>query len=143
MMAIHPRKKIRDALIALLSATPTAGANVLLDPVYELEESKLPCLVVHTGGEDIHDSTGASHRTQERELHMAIEINALASDAVALDDALDAIASEIEAALAADVRLGGTALNSRMISLEKSVDKGDMPLGKLQINLLIDYVTEI
>ena len=106
---MHQRKNIRDAIVTALGGLT---ANVTIGAVYLEQPENLPAVNVVTGDETVTDdqqvmaTTGAIQLFQIRELAMQFECRALDSP---LDDALDALALEVEQALGVDVTLGGAA----------------------------------
>ena len=110
---MHQRKNIRDAVVAALAPVT---ANITVGIVYPEQPDNLPSVNVLTGDEtvveeeDVMASMGAITVIATRTLEMQMEVRALADP---LDDALDAIALEVEQALGADETLGGQAKRIR------------------------------
>jgi hypothetical protein len=103
----HQRKVIRDAVVALLKAANTvAGSRVYPNRFTALTNVKLPALLVYTLSEDVDPG---SADTSPRELTRALElqIHAVVGVEEAPDDALDALALQVETAMHADRFLGG------------------------------------
>lgn len=136
----HPRKLIRDALVARLTGLPTTGASVHADPVYDLEAASLPALVLRTGGEEVETVGYMNGQTVQRRLTMDV---AVVARGVNRSDVLDQAASEIESAIAADVTLGGVALDARLVALRRRDEAGDAPHAELTLEYEITYATGV
>lgn len=137
---MHQRKNIRDAIVAALGGLT---ANVTVGEVYPEQPETLPAVNVVTGDETVTDdqqvmaSAGDIKLLQIRELAMQLECRALDSP---LDDALDALALEVEQALGVDVTLGGAA--DRIVYSGCSTDRaGDLeaPAGVLTLDYQVFY----
>ena len=75
-----------------------------------------------------------------RDLEVLIE--GYARDRVALDDTLDAIAVDVEEALAVDPTRGDNALSTYLTSSEFTLeDGGDQPIGVVKLTFQVQYVT--
>ena len=141
MAGPHPRKAIRDALIARLTGLPTTGASVHPDPVYELDPASLPALMLRTGDEQVEIiGDGLGRRTMERLLSMDIAIIARGTGR---SDVLDQAAAEIEDAIAQDETLGGAAHDCRLAALRRRDETGDAPHAELALEYQILYTTEV
>lgn len=104
----HQRKLIRHAVVALLASAGTAaGDRVSATRVEPHKRSQLPAISVYTL-RDVVDRE-ASERTAPRELtrEAKVEITGWVahSDAVPVDDAMDDLAEQIEAAMGANINL--------------------------------------
>lgn len=102
----HPRQTIRDNAVSLLTGLATTGANVFPSRVYPVEYGKLPALAVYMGAEQPADSDLQS-MGYTREIEAELMVDVIAAASTGLDDQLDAILSEIQAAIAADRTLSG------------------------------------
>lgn len=109
----HPRKLIRQAVVALLTGATSAGARVQGTRVEPYRASQLPSISVYT----LNDPTDTSVTTDRERTHvLELEIAGFVAhtDAISVDDAMDDLAEEIEAAMLANpylvidgVRLAG------------------------------------
>lgn len=112
----HPRQAIRDAAVAALIAAGTAAGSNVFSSRTEALGNRVPALVVRTTGDAKHDAGGGEGdgtidlgtNAIERAVTLVIEATATASSDA--DDALDALAREVELAMQADITLGGAAL---------------------------------
>jgi len=137
---MHKRTAIRNAVVAALTGLTTTGANVSVDPVYDLDAANLPMLVITTGDESVDIGAQIGVRTYQRALTLSIE--AIAKARVGLADTLDQIALEVEAAINTDPTLAATALDAVLTSVRQSMEKGSQPIGRLSLDYDITYVTE-
>lgn len=102
---MHQRQVIRDAIVTALSVLTVP---VTVGRVYPEQPATLPAVNVVTGDEEVTDSRvmnpdAGGQWLQTRDCTFEIECRALVE---ATDDALDALALEVEQALNADETLG-------------------------------------
>jgi len=128
----HARQQIREAVAALLTGLATSGPRVYQERTRPLDAADLPGLVITTDEERINDETVAFPPTQMREL--TVTVTAVARATSALDDTLDTMVAEVEAALYASVaantlssKVKAMALESIAVGLDDSLDK---PAGR-------------
>jgi hypothetical protein len=63
--------------------------------------------------------------------------------ATAIDDTLDQIAAEVEAAMGADLTLGGKARDSELQLTESAYDGGgETPIGQYRMDFAVEYRTQ-
>lgn len=94
-MVDHARRAVRDAAVTDLTGLATTGANVFASRLSPLEESETPGWYVMLRDEDASES--GTIGTFERQGQLVIEGWAIGSDG--LEDLLDTMAAEAEAAL--------------------------------------------
>lgn len=119
-MADHMRKRIRDAAVAALMDLDTTGRRVFGNRLHPVGPESPPCLLVYTGTEE--DSETAEVDTMGAPPILRREIPLVVDGYVApvngsVDDALDQVAAEVEAALDGNA-LGG--LLSEGLALEST-----------------------
>lgn len=105
----HPRKLIRQAVVALLVAANTAaGPRVKGTRVEPHKKGQLPAIAVYTLTDPVDED--ASSQTEEAHV-VELEIAGWVAhtDAIPADDAMDDLAEQIENAMKADPYLGGKA----------------------------------
>lgn len=107
-MPLHVRHQLRDAAATALGGLPTTAGRVFPSRVYPLEEADLPGLAVYTDGDDVVSADLGDPPVQERTV--ALRVEAFAAAAADLDDTLDRIAAEVEAAIAGGLIIGGRAV---------------------------------
>ena len=108
----HQRKLIRQAVAALLvSANTSAAARVSTTRVEPIQARALPAISVYTLSEQLDAAQSAQSAPREltRELRLEVAAWVAHSDAFPVDDAMDALAEQIEAAMDSDRYLGGSA----------------------------------
>ena len=133
---MHARQTIREAIAALVTGLATTGANVYQSRVYP--HDTLPCLTIYAVNEPVVDVI--FNGTQSRELSLVIEGRAKATSN--LDDTLDTIAAEVEAAVMADQYLTGRV---KLIELSETeidyFDEIEQPAGIVKLTFIVSYRT--
>ncbi|MBT7914060.1 hypothetical protein HN588_09145 [Candidatus Bathyarchaeota archaeon] len=135
----HVRKQIRDAVATRVTGLTTTGTNVFQSRTYSLSNDKLPALTIYTK-EESSDIVNMS-RDLRRTLSIVIEGYAKASSS--LDDTLDTIAAEVEAAMGSDRDLNGVGKIISVSGTEIDFASGDSekPVGVVRLGYDIIYVT--
>ena len=106
----HPRKLIRHAVVAQLTNATAAGDRVQPTRVEPHRKRNLPAISVYTMHEPVDDaSSKTSPRELTREPRVEIAAWVVHSEALPVDDAMDDLAEQIEAAMDADRFIGGAA----------------------------------
>jgi len=124
----HQRSLIRSAVAALLvNANTSAGARVSATRVEPHQGRGLPAISVYTLSESLNDDLSrlSAPRELTRDLKLEIAAWVAHSDAFPVDDAMDAMAEQIEAVMSADRWLSGTAAESIYESTEMQVVEDD------------------
>lgn len=135
----HPRKDIRDAVVALLTGATSAGSRVYPSRFAPVSESELPCLLVYTLSEDVEISS-ESPREYGRSLKLIVDIRAAA--AASLDNTFDALALQVESAMMQDFTLGDRVNDIILQNTEISVSvEGDAEIGSCALTYLLPYFT--
>jgi hypothetical protein len=112
----HVRKQIRDAYATALTGLTTTGANVFKGRYYQLQNAKLPALLIYTSSEAAEINVMGSSRGSDRLISVTVEGYAKSSGVV--EDTLDQIAVEVEEAIAADVTFSGIAKDTTYTGFE-------------------------
>lgn len=99
----HPRKTIRDRATTLLTGLTTTTTNVFPSRVYPVESTKLPCLLVYVGPEEADIEADSMGRVKIINAELLIEVRAAKSSDI--DDQLDLILEEVQAAIATNRNL--------------------------------------
>ncbi len=134
----HKRKQIRDQIKTVLTGLTTTGANVFASRVYPLKASQLPGLLIYTVEEE---SEPGGSRAIDRMLTLAVEGHVKAIGG-AIDDTLDLIAEEVEAAIDADRSLNDLAVYAYIASTEIEFDaESEKPVGIIIMKFAINYRT--
>ncbi len=142
-MANHVRQRLREAIATAVTGLTTTGARVYQSRVYPTANAQLPGLLVYTserGNETSQPITLAGPRTLERTL--AVMVEARARQTADLDDRLDTVCKEVEAALAADITRGGLCHDCYLsgTTVQLSGD-GDQPIGAALMEWTVRYYT--
>ena len=143
----HPRKLIRQTVTALLANAGTvAGARVRSTRVDPHKRSQLPAISVYTLGETTEgDSAQTAPIELTRNLKLEIAAWVAHSDELSVDDAMDDVAEEIEAAMASDYYLVDTVaaqmLESCAMQLVEEDGRSDPLVGIVILTYAITYRT--
>jgi hypothetical protein len=136
----HQREAIRDAMVTALTGLATTGARVYRSRVYPIAAHLLPALLVYARGE-----------TSEREIVMGVPtklvrrcdiiVEGMARAVADVDETLDDIAAEVEAAIGGS-QLSSAARDCTLTSTDIDiVDGGDQPLGVVRLTFAVTYRT--
>jgi hypothetical protein len=142
---VHHRQQIRDAVAAVLVAADTrAAANVFTSrsrPILEILQKRESVLSIYTSDENSERSPDSYNLVRT----LTVSIEGAAGGGDDLDDTLDTLASEVEAAIDADPTLGN--LLHRELILQGTVSeisaKGNMQVGAFRLDYECQYVTQI
>ncbi len=137
-MPPHARQQLRAAVVTALTGLATTGSRVSATRRRPTAEADLPCLVVFTPDETTEiDSMGRPSRAQLRSV--VLEVVGFAKGS-SLDDALDAIAAEVETALFASAvstaagSVGVLVKDLRLVRSETAYDPdAASPVGTLRL----------
>jgi hypothetical protein len=136
----HARKQIRDAAAGVLTGLSLTGSNVYTNHVYNLTSSKLPAIIIHTLNDTPQQGNtelGTNNTTRWHILEMDIEIRGIATD---IDDSLDAVAADVEAAMANNRTLSGNVIDSELTGSELEVSSdSERPTGQLTLSYSVMY----
>jgi minor tail protein U len=134
------RKEIRDALVdTLIDADTAAGENVYPNRETPLWDSELPAILVYTIDESA-EPRDANGRQYRRTLKITVEAKCEATTSV--DDELDALAVEIEAAINANTSLGGLVYDLTYLNTDLSLTSDtDILRGTATITYEAKYIS--
>jgi hypothetical protein len=140
----HPRQEIRSAVRAALLGTTASGERVYTNRKLPHQFRELPAINIYTLEETVVDGgMNMAPRELTREMALVIEGWVAVSDEQP-DDAMDALAGEIETAMHADFYFGGTAADSILDSTTLEVlDDGDRLMGMVALIYTIKYRTVV
>lgn len=144
---MHVRKAIRDAIAELMRGTVTAGGNVFPSRLFSLDEGQLPSISVFTTDESNAETItkvtlGSASRAAmlARALPVIIEAHAVMDDDI--DDTLDALAVEIETAMASPVTVAGREIPAQLVSTQTTFSADtDLQVGVLRLIYTATYST--
>ena len=140
----HVREQLRDRVITLVTSLVTTGANVFRTRYYPMEAAKLPGLCVYTVDErsDLETMGMGTTSTLVRSLDLIIE--GYAQSLSDIDETLDDIALEVEAAIGADSTLNDLCRDCHLVSTGiRILGEGDKPIGVIRLSFQINYRTQI
>ena len=139
-MANHIRQQIRERVGTTLTGLTTTGSNVFQSRVYNLENAKLPAIIIYTKSEDSELLEMGSTRTLQRNLSLVVEAYVKAN--TNFDDTIDTIAKEVEAAMGADVSHNSLARDTFLDSTEINYNaEGEQPVAVMTMVYNINYLT--
>jgi len=139
-MANHIRQQIRERVGTTLTGLTTTGSNVFQSRVYNLENAKLPAIIIYTKSEDSELLEMGSTRTLQRNLSLVVEAYVKAN--TNFDDTIDTIAKEVEAAMGADVTHNSLARDTFLDSTEINYNaEGEQPVAVMTMVYNINYLT--
>lgn len=130
---MHARAQIRQAMATQLTGLVTTGSNVFASRVYPMDDAHLPSLAIYSLAEEAWEDGDVV--TSERQFRgLSLEVVARAKEATNLDDTLDEICSEVEAALYADMTLGGMKVKTlRLLGTEIVLAAQEKPVGEARM----------
>lgn len=143
----HPRKLIRQAVVALLVAANTAaGTRVKPTRVEPHKKGQLPAIGVYTLTDPVDEDTS----TDAEDTHV-LELEVVAwvahSDSYTVDDAMDDIAEQIEEAMRGDPYLDGKASEARLLGTLMQVveddGRSDPLVGIVILTYAVTYRTDL
>lgn len=130
-MANHLRRQIREAAATSLAGLTTTGSRVYQMRIYPLQDGELPGLLVFTKDEAAERVTFPRPSIFERSVELVVEGYAKANSD--LEDTLDAIAKEVEVAIATDPGFAGLAKSTTYRSTEVELVDAESPVGMVRI----------
>lgn len=145
-MADHLRKQIRAAVVAsgVLGNLTTTGTRVLQGRTTPLAADAQPTLLVDLGEEQIETSAiGASARARMLKRELELIVRGAVKAASGYLDTLDAIALEVETAIANNSTLGGLAKTIRPAGMDTpELDgQGEKTVAILNMRFIVEYYT--
>ena len=132
----HARQQIRNAIATLVTGLSTTGSNVYASRIYRLQASELPALLVYTESE----TSTRSHMQNALERNLSVRVEGIAKATADLDDTLDTIAQEVEAALGGQSPAGVEELVLEGTDMTLNGD-AEQPVGSVVMEYLVRYRT--
>jgi len=133
---------IRHAVRDLLDGKTAADDKVTAMRFNPYRLSDLPAISVYTIEETVDIENSTAPKELARELQLEIQGWVKADEDVTADDAMDALALEIETAMHADPYLGGAASDSVLIGTTTGMhNEGDRLMGILTLTYAVTYHT--
>ena len=138
----HVRKQIRDKVADLLKAEVSlVKRRVYTTRVHPLNDTNLPAISVYTGTETSQRlQAGVTDMIRE----LSLEIDCYVRETSSFDDDVDAIAVQVEEAMATKFTLDGLAKFTVLTSTQIQFDgEADQILGVAKLTYSVQYVTPI
>lgn len=138
----HVRHQIRDRIASVVTSGATlVNQRVYTTRVYPLTAANLPAITVYTGSETSALQTMGA-RTLMRNLDVAVDIYVRATETT--DDDVDAIAVQIEEAVANDFNVNGLAKSVVLTSTDIDFNaEAEQPIGIARLTFSVSYITAI
>lgn len=139
----HYRQTIRDAVAAVLNGQTEAGGNVFTSrarPVLEILQKREMVLSVYTADESSRLNGDGYHLDRQ----LTVSIEGMAGGGDDLDDALDALAKEVEDLIDADPTLGNLLSEELVLASTTSeiTARGNQQVGAFKLEYECAYKTE-
>jgi len=135
----HVRAQLRHAVRNRLGQLPTTDGRAYASRVYSYDI--VPAIGIWTLLEEINEEymlLAADRFSSQRMCTLVVEIRAKKSDKV--DDELDQISAEVEAAMAEDETWGGLAVQTLYLGFESEMDsEAEQPAGVLRQSYRLVY----
>ena len=136
-MGNHLHRQIREAVATDLTGLATSGARVYPNRLHPFEASSLPGLRISIDSDSVTPLTVHHPHVQEHQLTLVVECVARAS--ADLDDTCDAMAKEVEIALAGGVTVGTRTLYPVLTGSEYDQEAAGTPAGAKRLSFQVDY----
>lgn len=127
----HARQTIREATATLVTGLTSTGSRVFQSRMVPTAAT-LPCLLVTTNDEEIE--AGAFEKQLDRRLSVQV-IGVAKAASASLDDSLDTIAAEVEAAIGTNLKYE---LRAITVDFDESLEK---PTGRIVLDFSYRYFT--
>ncbi len=138
----HVRTQIRDRVGSVLTGAVTlVSGRVYKSRVYPLSTDNLPALTVLTGSES-SALMAMGAKTLDRTVTIFVDCYVSVTDS--FDDDVDALATQVEEAIAGDFDVNGLAKTAVLQSTEIDFSgESDTPVGIARLSYDVRYVTTI
>lgn len=138
----HVRQQIRERIVSVLTTNVTlVSSRVYGTRVYSLTEADLPAITVYAGSETSGLQT-VGLKTSQR--IVSIQVDAYVRATSDFDDDVDAIAVQIEEAIANDFTVNGLAKTAVLSSTEMNFSgEAEQPIGSARLTFDVRYDTAI
>jgi hypothetical protein len=111
----HYRQQIREQVATTLTGLDTTGNNVFPSRIYDIEESKLPCLCVYTTEESSEPISMSPPRSIEKILNLVIEVYVKGQNS---SSDLETILKEVKEKMCTDRLINNLAKDSYLTTQE-------------------------
>lgn len=93
----HVRQQVRDQVASAITGLGLTGSRVYKNRLYPLTQADLPCLLVMTDSEEVERMT--THKPALLQRVITVRIQGVARATTDLDNTLDNISQQVEAAI--------------------------------------------
>jgi hypothetical protein len=136
----HVRQQIRERIAANVTGLTTTASRVYQSRVYNLASNEMPGLLIYSTQEASERDSFIGSNGLNRVVDVLVE--GYAKTSTNLDDTLDTIAAEVEAAIAADPTCNGLAKDLQLASTEiEYTGESDSPTGLVRCTFSVVYRT--
>jgi hypothetical protein len=138
----HVRKSIRDRIVSVLTSNVTlVRTRVYGTRVYPLNEDELPAITVYSGSE-VSSRLNMGLNDLNRSLSVEVDIYVRATGT--FDDDVDAIAVQVEEAIAGDFTVNGLAKEAVLTGTDIQFSgDAEQPIGVAKLTFTVRYVTAL
>ena len=138
----HVRKQIRDRMASTISTGATlVSSRVYTTRVYPLTDANLPAITLYTGSE-VSNRLNMGLNDLNRSLTVDVDVYVRATST--FDDDVDAIAVQIEEAIAGDFTVNGLAKEAVLTGTEIQFSgDAEQPIGVAKLTYSVRYVTAL
>jgi hypothetical protein len=138
----HVRQQIRDRIVSLLKSNVSlVKRRVFPSRVYALTEKDLPAITVYTGSEV---SSRLNMGLNDLNRGLTLDVDIYVRTTSAFDNDVDAIAVQIEEAIAGDFTVNGLAKEAVLTGTEIQFSgDAEQPIGVAKLTYSVRYVTAL
>jgi hypothetical protein len=138
----HVRKQIRDRMASTISTGATlVSSRVYTTRVYPLTDANLPAITVYTGSE-VSSRLNMGLNDLNRILTVDVDIYVRATST--FDDDVDAIAVQVEEAIAGDFTVNGLAKEAVLAGTDIQFSgDAEQPIGIAKLTYSVRYITAL
>ena len=138
----HVRKQIRDRMASTISTGVTlVSSRVYTTRVYPLTDANLPAITVYTGSE-VSSRLNMGLNDLNRSLTVDVDIYVRATST--FDDDVDAIAVQVEEAIAGDFTVNGLAKEAVLTGTDIQFSgDAEQPIGIAKLTYSVRYITAL
>ena len=133
----HYRQQIRERIGTTLTGLSTTGSNVFQSRIYNIEESKLPCVCIYTRSETSEPLTMNAPRSIQKNLDLVVEVYVKDRN---YDFVLDKILKEVKEKMFTDRLINNLAKDSFLSTQEITYNgEGDQTIGVGTLTYSVEY----
>jgi len=136
----HARQQLREYFITTLTGLTTTGSNVFKGRVYPHGADKIPGWNVRNGVDRLVEEEETLGKRQMYEYTLVTEGRAKPPDGTEVDDQLDLMAAEAQAAIMTDPTLGTRVMHCRLQMTEfETAGTLERPVGIIRQSWVMRY----